>query len=185
MSGRLLGAVLAGGRSSRFGSDKAQAMLGGRTLLDHVIERFGPQVDALVVTGRAHAALPWLPDRPGPGLGPLGGLCAALRHALDAGYGVVVSVGCDMPDLPDDLVPALGGDGAAVVADCPVVGLWPASLAPLLEAQLAGDGSRAVRRWADRVGARRVALGSPIANVNRPADLALVDGRWTGSALPG
>src|SRR3546814_3555756 len=32
---KTLGAVLAGGRSSRFGSDKALAMLGGRTLLDH------------------------------------------------------------------------------------------------------------------------------------------------------
>lgn len=168
---KVLGAVLAGGRSSRFGSDKALAALNGRALLDHAVAALGPQVDAVVVVGRAHPDLLSVPDRPTPDLGPLGGLCGALRRALNGGYGVVVTVGCDTPLLPGDLVERLAGEGAAVAADCPVVGWWPAALSLELDAHLAADGSRAVRRWAERVGARRVALDRPLANVNTPAEL--------------
>lgn len=171
MSGRVLGAVLAGGRSSRFGSDKAAALLGGRPLLDLAAERLGRQVEAVVVVGRTHPILASISDRPAPDLGPLGGLCGALRHALDEGYEAVVSAGCDMPLLPGNLVEALAGEGAAFLADCPVVGYWPAELAGPLEAHLAEGGSRAVRRWAERVGAGEVRFEQPLANVNRPADL--------------
>lgn len=171
MSGRVLGAVLAGGRSSRFGSDKAAALLGGRTLLDRAAAGLAPQVDAVLVAGRAHPTLPHAPDLPGPGLGPLGGLLAALGYAAGRGFGAVVTVGCDMPLIPADLVAALAGEGPAVVADCPVVGWWPVPLAPALEAHLAAGGSRAVRRWAALVGAREVGLTAPVSNVNTPADL--------------
>lgn len=183
MSGRVLGAVLAGGRSSRFGSDKAAALLDGRALIDHVAARLGPQVDALVVIGRPHPAHRSLPDRPASGLGPLGGLCAALRYALDEGYEAVATAGCDLPLLPCDSVGRLAGEGPAVLADCPVVGWWPAALAPSLDAHLAEGGSRAVRRWADRVGAREVRLSEPLANVNTPADLVkLAEGYRDSSA---
>src|SRR3546814_5020197 len=71
-----LGAVLAGGRSSRFGSDKALAMLGGRTLLDHAQAALRPHCDALIVVGRGEGLADW----PQPDMGPLGGVAGALRH---------------------------------------------------------------------------------------------------------
>lgn len=47
---RMLGAILAGGRSTRFGSDKAMAMLpDGRTLMDHAIATLRPHVAQIVV----------------------------------------------------------------------------------------------------------------------------------------
>ena len=49
---RVLGAILAGGRSSRFGSDKALALIDERPMLDHVSERLAVQCDGLVVIGR-------------------------------------------------------------------------------------------------------------------------------------
>ena len=54
----LLGAVLAGGRSERFGSDKALARLGGRTLLEQAVEALGAQCDAVIVVGREDAPAP-------------------------------------------------------------------------------------------------------------------------------
>ena len=68
---RLLGAVLAGGRSSRFGSDKAEALLHGRSLLDHAIEALSAQCDSVIVVGREHHGTPSIPDRPRPDLGRL------------------------------------------------------------------------------------------------------------------
>src|SRR3546814_3203634 len=53
-------------------------------MLAHVVARLVPQVDALVVCGRSWADLPMLPDRPEPGLGPLGGLAADLPAAIQA-----------------------------------------------------------------------------------------------------
>lgn len=170
---RVLGAVLAGGRSLRFGSDKALAMLRGKPLMDNVIEALRPQVDAFVICGRQHGGHPCLADQPGPGLGPLGGLCAALHHAAGSGFERVLSVGCDMPDLPADLIARLAG--APAVADGQwLVGLWPAALATRLDAHLAA-GNRSLRGWADAVGAPRVPL-PPLANINRIEDLAVLKG---------
>lgn len=170
---RLLGAVLAGGRSSRFGSDKALAMIDGRPMLDRVIDALAPQVDGIVVCGRASSAgYEGIPDRPAAGLGPLGGLNAALHHAAAHGYDAVLTVPCDTPLLPSDLRTQLEPVGEGViVAGLPVIGLWPSRLAADLDRFLAEAGSRAIAAWADRVAARPVTLGELPANVNRREDL--------------
>lgn len=168
---RLLGAVLAGGQARRFGSDKALALLDGKALIVHAIDRLAVQVERVVICGRAQDDGTGLSDRPVAGLGPLGGLCAALYHGADNGFDAVVSVGCDTPLLPDDMVAQLMAAGAAAyVADLPIIGLWPTALAQRLEAHLAGD-DRSMRGWARAVDARPVALASPIANINRAEDL--------------
>jgi molybdopterin-guanine dinucleotide biosynthesis protein A len=48
-----LGAIIAGGKATRFGSDKAAALLNGRPLIEHVADGLREQVDALIVCGRA------------------------------------------------------------------------------------------------------------------------------------
>ena len=56
----VLGAVLAGGESRRFGSDKLAARLGDRTLLDHAIAWLTARTDAVVVCGRVPAIIPYV-----------------------------------------------------------------------------------------------------------------------------
>ena len=168
---RLLGAVLAGGRARRFGSDKAVALLDGVALIDRVLAALGPQVDAVVVCGRAHPGTPSLDDLPAPDLGPLGGLNAALAHAAAHRFDAVVSVGCDLPGLPPNLVAHLG-PGPAYIADCPIVGRWPATLAPMLHPWLGlPDGDRSMRGWVRLVGACAIE-GVRLTNINTQADLA-------------
>jgi len=167
---RLLGAILAGGQSSRFGSDKAAALLGEMPLIEHVRAALTPHVDAVVVCGGDAGALP---DRPAAGLGPLGGLCAALIHARARGYDAVLSAGCDTPLLPAELLRQLAAaKGAAYVAELPILGLWPVALGALLEAHLATGGDRSVRGFARLAGAVAITSPAPIANINRPEDLA-------------
>jgi len=98
---RVLGAILAGGQSSRFGSDKAEAPLGAKRLIDHVAAALRPQVDALIVTGGpSRAGFTCVPDRPAPGLGPLGGLHAALHESPRLGFDWVLTapdIACHLP----------------------------------------------------------------------------------------
>jgi molybdenum cofactor guanylyltransferase len=166
----LLGAILAGGQAQRFGSDKAQALYEGARLIDRVAAALSAQCEAVVVCGREEAGFTCVPDWPEPGLGPLGGLAAALRHADAQEFSHVLSAGVDVPDLPFGLAAMLAGEGAAIVESQPVVGLWPASAAPALEAFLQ-SGGRSLYRFADHVAARRVELPAPLMNVNRPEDL--------------
>lgn len=173
MSGRprILGAILAGGGSSRFGSDKAVAMLGGRPLIAHVLSQIRPHVDDVEVVGRAWGELRGLPDQPRAGLGPLGGLCGALRHARARRYDLVFSVSCDTPVLPPDLVGRLAPMAPACVEGHPLIGCWPSGLAAALEAHLAASHDRSVRGWARACGARSLPFGVDIPNVNTVADL--------------
>lgn len=166
---RALGAILAGGRSRRFGSDKAVALLDGATLIERAIAALRPQVDALVVCGRTIDGYDCVADRPGPDLGPLGGLNAALHYARANGFNRVVSAPCDAPFLPADLVARLV-EPPCYVAAMPVIGLWLATLSETLDRHLATSDDRSMRRWAAIVGACSVDLGA-LGNVNTPADL--------------
>ncbi|TZG27870.1 molybdopterin-binding protein [Sphingomonas montanisoli] len=155
-----LGVVLAGGRSSRFGSDKARAMLDGRALIDHARDTIAPFVDAMATD---------IPDHPAPGLGPLGGLCGALRHAKAQGFDAVMVTACDIPLLPSDVVPKLIDAAPAFLLEAPVVGCWPVGLSNQLEAFLGGE-DRSMHAWARACAATGIA-SDPIHNINRPADL--------------
>ncbi len=173
---KLLGAILAGGASRRFGSDKADAVLNGRKLIDHVAEALRRDCADLVICGGAHPHIPRLEDRPHPGLGPLGGLCAALLHGRDGGFDAVLSAPCDAPHLPADLLLLLSGRGpAAYVADQPVIGLWPCGLAERLLAHLEQSADRSLRGWARAASAAPVELPHAICNINTRADLAAVE----------
>lgn len=175
MGRRILGAILAGGRSTRFGSDKALALLGGRPLIEHAAATLAPYAEKVVVCGRDDPRWTCLADQPAPDMGPLGGLAAALLHARDAGFGGVLSTGCDMPSLPRELIEMLIGDEPAVVEGQQLIGYWPAELAGRLLDHLGRCERRSIREWMAVIEPRMVAPPDPLPNINRPEDLAA----WT------
>lgn len=172
----ILGVVLAGGQSSRFGSDKALAQLAGHSLLARAADLLAGWCEHVVVAGRETAPAPTLPDWPQPGMGPLAGIAAALHLAADQGYDAVLSIGVDAPDLPDDLL-ALLAPAPAYLAAQPVIGLWPVSAVTAIETILEGTGKHSMRAFAEAIGARAVQLTSDPANINTPADLAAAEQR--------
>ena len=98
-------AVMAGGKSSRMGTDKSFVPLLGKPLIEHVLERVeGLGDDVIVITNRpesyAYLDLPLFRDIHS-GHGPLGGLHTALSHA---GHPHVLVVACDMPWLSRPLL---------------------------------------------------------------------------------
>ena len=93
------GYVLAGGKSSRMGQDKALLELAGKTLVGHAVHKLQRVCGEVSVLG-AQAALaeyaPIVPDLH-PDCGPLGGIEAALTHARHE-WSLVLPV--DVPFLP-------------------------------------------------------------------------------------
>lgn len=139
----LVGAVLCGGRSSRFGSDKALAPFRSSTVGANVVAALrGAGVDPVAAIGGtagSELGLPTVPDRR-PGDGPLGGLATAL---LWARTGWVVVVPCDLPLLRADHVVRLLAPGP--VDDKPVVATVGGEPRISLSIWPAGDGRRVLR----------------------------------------
>lgn len=166
---KILGAILAGGASTRFGSEKALALFAGRPLLQHVIDVLAPQVDTVVIVGRDWPGLVRIDDLPAAGMGPIGGLCGALAYGLTHGFDTVLVAPCDTLGLPADLAARLS-PGPAVARGQRSIGLWPTNLAPALLARLTSGDSRALHVWVDACEAREVDCG-PLHNINHPDDL--------------
>lgn len=165
---RLLGAVLAGGESSRFGSNKARAMLDGRSLVEHAAATLERHADVVIVIGERTDGLA---DLPRPGLGPLGGIAAALDQAASEGFRCVLTIGCDMPLVSDATIKALLRRAPAFCSDAPVLGHWQAALGAHLLAHIETAPDRSVHRWARAIGALPIASLAPITNINTPGDL--------------
>jgi molybdopterin-guanine dinucleotide biosynthesis protein A len=185
--------ILAGGRSRRMGGgDKGLLRLGDRPVLGHVIARIRPQVSALVLNANGDPArfaplgLAVIPDSIPGFAGPLAGIQAALSWTAQIAPGAshVLTVPSDTPFLPLDLTKRLQAairapDDSAVAArqgrSHPVVGLWPVSHRPVLEAAVREEGLRKVETWIGRMNTRVVTFDSsawdPFFNVNTPGDL--------------
>jgi molybdopterin-guanine dinucleotide biosynthesis protein A len=195
-SGSMAGLVLAGGRSSRFGGEKAAARLRGRPLLRIALDRLAPDCAALAVSaavgseaerlaGEAGATV--LPDPAGAPAGPLAGVCAGLSWANARGAALLAVAPCDLPLLPASLFRELRAaltdrDGAAVVRTpdglqslCLVA---RTELHAALEALLATGRHPPVHEWLADVGARELPMadGRPFLNVNTREDLDRLGG---------
>lgn len=99
-------AIIAGGQSRRMGRDKAFVELGGKALIEHVIQRSADlgQAETILITNKparyAHLGLPMYRDIL-PNKGSLGGIYTALAQARSPD---VLVLACDMPFVNTDLL---------------------------------------------------------------------------------
>jgi molybdopterin-guanine dinucleotide biosynthesis protein A len=182
------GIVLAGGRSSRFGSDKLAAELDGRPLLHHAIEAVAAVAPEVIVVA-APGVEPPIPvaletrvrvvHDPQPFGGPLVGLMAALSVVERS---IVLVVGGDMPQLVpavlSRLVATVGPDRRAVLLEVPGR-LQPLPMALDVAAALAARmaildrGGRSLRELLRELGA--VSIPAPVWLSLDPAGVTIVD----------
>lgn len=147
-------------------------MLAGRPLIAHAHYAIAPFCDAVVVCGREWSGLQALADLPGPGRGPLGGVAAALAHAEHTGFASVLTIACDMPEVPEALLAALVAAVPSYCEEAPVLGHWPARSRELhaLLVSACAPSAPSVRAWARDIGATAIP-SAPLRNINTPADL--------------
>ena len=195
------GVVLAGGRSSRFGSDKLAARLGGRTLLDVAIAGVAAVASEIVVViAPGEERTPGEIDRPVRLVvdperhgGPLVGLLAGLEAVEQP---LVIVAGGDMPTLSPAVLGAMlraldaSGTGwdAVILASrgdrVPLPAVLRTGAATTIARQLVSDGERRLRSLFERLPTKALTegdwrpldpSGATLRDVDRPDDL-LEDG---------
>ena len=152
--------ILAGGRGSRMGgNDKGLVLLDGKPLIEHVITTIAPQVGHLLINANRNMAdyqkfgYPVIRDELSGYQGPLAGIYSALEQISTPD---LITVPCDGPRLPQDLVARLARAREAEAADIavahdgkrlqPVYALIAKKLRPSLKAYLDG-GDRKIDLW--------------------------------------
>ncbi len=113
-----VGAILAGGSSSRMGRDKSRLVIEGTPFLDRVHETMSEVFTEVIVCGGTEVPMDGvlIPDEI-PGEGPLGGILSAFR--ISRGRPVFVTA-VDMPVVTPEAI--------RTMADPVVSGAWPGSL---------------------------------------------------------
>ncbi|MCZ4280568.1 molybdenum cofactor guanylyltransferase MobA [Kiloniella laminariae] len=197
------GVILAGGLARRMGGgDKSLKLLAGQTLLQRVLGRIIPQVGPLLINANGDPArfaehhLPVAVDVLEGHPGPLAGILTAMEwfaeHHPDIKW--LVSVPCDAPLIPQDLVKRLksAAEQEKLPLACavsrgrshPVVGLWSVHLRADLRQALVEDEVRKVDLWTARHGIAEAVFADleiagqkldPFFNANKPGDLTEVE----------
>ncbi len=201
---RLLGAVLAGGRSTRLGRDKAAETVGGVRMIDRATVLLRPHCTEVVVvssrsdtpTGGARRVADLRPP-----CGPLGGIESALHSATEGGCDAAIVVAVDLPLLAGDGVARLieafeelcpegaAGRPLAVAASRgadhlePLCAIYSAGCLPVAT-RLLDEGDRAARALFAAVdGCRVEGVADTATNVNDAAALAAARARVGRAAL--
>jgi molybdenum cofactor guanylyltransferase len=165
-----LGAIIAGGKATRFGGDKAAALLAGRPLIKHVADGLRDQVDVLIICGREWPRLVSVNDRPSPDLGPLGGLNAALHYAQENGFEAVLTAGCDV--LPVAEFPRNQSVQMPFYVEGHYLsGIWPSALADRLDHHLTTQTDFSMRGWIALTDATAIRTEVEHFNLNTQTDL--------------
>ncbi len=188
------GLLIAGGRSTRFGAEKAVAIFDGAPMIDRIAQLFA-DLPAYAISarpgsgaearGRA-ARIEVVSDDPTLPSGPLAGLLSGLAWARRRGFAFLASAPCDAPCLPANLVARLaqgigGARAAFAVTDAgqhPLCALWSVGVHDTLRAQLQAGRHPSVRAFLAEIGAIPVHFDEAraFANANTVEALAALEG---------
>lgn len=194
----ITGVVLAGGRATRMGGmDKGLVMLHGAPMVEYILRGLGPQVGALLINANrnhehyARYGHPVIADSVGDYFGPLAGMASAMQAAKTP---YILTVPCDSPLLPPDLVQRLAAALARAHAEIsvahdgeraqPVFTLLKRDLSPSMLAYLQA-GERKIDLWYAK---HRLAYADfsdapeTFLNVNTPDERAALEAKMTGAA---
>jgi molybdopterin-guanine dinucleotide biosynthesis protein A len=180
--------IVAGGRSTRMGRQKALVTVHGHSIISRILTRISPQVEAVVINVRDDprcfdaTGLRVILDIHRDAGTPLAGVHAALAYAVNEGFDTVLTVPSDCPFLPHDLASRLAAAGrAAAIASSGgqphyLTALWSVDLFPAVTKALEELPLPRLQDWTGRCNAAHVewpiSSFDPFFNVNTPEDLA-------------
>ncbi len=180
--------ILAGGQSSRMGSNKALLDIGGKPLISILIDRILPVTDRIFISSNDFSSyrfldFPVIPDQ-FAGHGPLAGFHSAMSRN---NYSLYIMLACDLPNLKTPLLESLvslaDGFDAAIPRTLdglahPLCAVYRRTCLPCVEQALQRGANKVIEvllenslsvRWVDPDEGRFI--DADLANINTPEDL--------------
>ena len=188
---KILGVVLAGGKSLRFGEDKSQVKLNNKSLIDHILSEILTEFKELLIVSNnsikfnKSEKISIIGDFKN-NLGPLGGVLTAMKWIKDNNkdYQWISTFPTDTPFFKNqilkdfhDKINLKNGKLFFIKSNNTrhnIFGLWSIDLADKLEKDLE-NGDRKVEDWANKVGVNIIDMqfekNDPFFNINTKEDL--------------
>ena len=188
----ILGIILAGGKSSRFGEDKSTAKLGNKTLLDHTVSKIENEFNEILVISNnkdfnfKNNKIHLVEDCIEGQLGPLVGILTAMKWVKKnkKNYKWIASFPCDTPFFNIKLINELKTKVKETSKKLiflnsnkkrhNIFGLWSLDLIEILEKDIKNS-FRKVELWADKIGYENININEEkfdrFLNINTKKDL--------------
>tara|TARA_B100000927_G_scaffold11021_1_gene8734 strand:- start:103 stop:711 length:609 start_codon:yes stop_codon:yes gene_type:complete len=187
----ILGTVLAGGKSQRFGEDKSQVKLEGKLLLDYILSEISSEFREILIVSnnkidfKNSEKISIIEDFK-KGLGPLGGVLSAMKWVKENNkdYKWISTFPADTPFFKKEILQKFYGEIEIEKSRLffiksnktrhNIFGLWSIDLLDKLEEDL-NKGDRKVELWANSVGVKVIDMDfkdiDPFFNINTKQDL--------------
>ena len=187
----ILGTVLAGGKSQRFGEDKSQVKLAGKLLIDHMLTEIIDEFKELLIVSNNKINFHYsekisIIEDFEKGLGPLGGVLSAMNWIKEnqKGYNWIATFPVDTPffkrQILKDFIQNINFNESDLFfiksnnTRHNIFGLWSINLLDKLEKDL-NNGERKVELWANNTGVKIINMefsnNDPFFNINTKEDL--------------
>ena len=188
---KILGVVLAGGKSQRFGEDKSQVKLGNKILIDHILDQIYNQFEEILIVAnrsinfKKSKKISIIEDYK-KGYGPLGGVLSSMKWVRDnnKNYKWISTFPADTPFFTRkelnkfyEEIDKIEGNLFFIKSKNTrhnIFGLWSLELIKNLEVDLL-NGERKVELWADKMGVKMIDIDfnkkDPFFNINTKEDL--------------
>ena len=187
----ILGTLLAGGKSQRFGADKSQVKLGNKLLIDYILSEIIDEFNEVWVVSNnqinfeSSEKISLIKDFK-QDLGPLGGVLTAMKWIKDKNknYQWISTFPADTPffknEILKDFLKSINQDDGKLFfiksnnTRHNIFGLWSVDLMDRLEKDL-DKGERKVEVWANSIGVKNINMNfeneDPFFNINTKEDL--------------
>ena len=191
----ILGVILAGGKSSRFGSNKSLSNLSNSKLIEHVINKINKYFsEILIVSNDSKLILDdtnikIIKDCKEGYLGPLVGVLSAMKYAnQNKKYNWIITFPCDTPFFDEIIIEKMIQKTSSRKEKIFLIkekkqrhnifGTWSTSLEKVLEQDL-NNNFRKVDLWADKIGCsyieKDIKKENEFLNINTKEDLELAE----------
>ena len=189
----VLGVVLAGGKSQRFGQDKVEATLGNKTLIEHTLDKIKFKFEDVIIVSQKTNFKDYkiINDCIDGQLGPLVGVLSAMKWIKknNKPYGGVATFPCDTPffniKIIDEFIKfSKTNDSLLYFVKSNkirhnIFGLWSLSLIETLEEDIIKNNYRKVEKWADKIGVKIINVDDNkkdfFLNINTKDDLIVAE----------
>jgi len=188
----ILGVVLAGGQSKRFGEDKSQVNLEGKILINYILSEILDVFDEILIV--ANSDIEFMQSKKiskiedfQKDLGPLGGVLSAMKWIKqnNKNYQWISTFPSDTPffkkELLEDFYEKINFNESKLFfiksnnKRHNIFGLWSLELLNQLEEDLIKKGERKVELWANSIGVKNIDMhfknNDPFFNINTKEDL--------------